>query len=47
VGNSRYQIVNRGTGTALDGAGSTSAGSTAVMWAPNTNTNNEWTLTGV
>jgi len=46
VGSGRYQIINRGTGTSLDGAG-TASGSTAVMWAPNTNTNNLWTITAV
>ncbi|MEV8443295.1 RICIN domain-containing protein [Actinosynnema sp. NPDC051121] len=45
VGNGRYQIVNRGTGTALDGAGNTTTGSDVVMWAPNGNTNNHWTIT--
>ena len=35
------------TGTALGGAGSITAGSTAVMWAPNRNTSNQWTLTAV
>ncbi|WP_281167355.1 hypothetical protein [Catelliglobosispora koreensis] len=29
--NVRYQIINRGTGTALDGMGNTTAGSTASM----------------
>ncbi|MFD0819385.1 RICIN domain-containing protein [Micromonospora zhanjiangensis] len=47
TGGGRYQIINRGTGTALDGSGSTTAGSTAVLWAPNTNTNNLWTITTV
>ena len=47
VGNGRYQIVNRGTGTALDGSGSTTVGSTTVLWTPNSSTNNEWTITGV
>lgn len=42
-----YRIVNRGTGTALDGAGRTTAGPSAVMWAPNRNTDNRWTLTAV
>ncbi|MEU4770191.1 RICIN domain-containing protein [Actinosynnema sp. NPDC023794] len=45
VGNSRYQIINRGTGAALDSAGNTTAGSDVVMWAPNGNTNNHWTIT--
>ena len=47
LGNGRYQIINRGTGTALDGAGNTAAGSTVTLWAPNTNTNNQWTITAV
>ncbi|WP_221519671.1 RICIN domain-containing protein [Nonomuraea jabiensis] len=46
TGNGRYQIINRGTGTALDGMGS-NAGSTVVMWTPNNSTNNQWTITGV
>ncbi|MFI0776388.1 hypothetical protein [Streptomyces sp. NPDC021212] len=33
-------------GTALDGSGSTTVGSTTVMWTPNSRTNNEWTITG-
>ncbi|MFC7385093.1 RICIN domain-containing protein [Sphaerisporangium rhizosphaerae] len=40
-----YQIINHGTGTALDGMGNTSAGSTIGMWTPNTSTNNLWTIT--
>ena len=43
----RYQIINRGTNTALDGMGNTAAGSTASMWAPNSHTNNQWTITAV
>ncbi len=45
--NGRNQIINRGTGTALDGMGNATAGSTVAMWAPNTSTNNQWTITGV
>ncbi|MET8161865.1 RICIN domain-containing protein [Sphaerisporangium sp. NPDC005289] len=45
TGDGRYQSINRGTGTALDGMGNTSAGSTAGMWTPNTSTNNLWTIT--
>ncbi|HEV2635603.1 MAG TPA: RICIN domain-containing protein [Actinocrinis sp.] len=40
-------IVNRGSGTALAGAGATTAGSTAELWAPNSSANNEWTITAV
>jgi hypothetical protein len=47
LGNGRYQIVNRGTNTALDGMGNSTVGSTVCMWAPNTNTNNQWTITAV
>ncbi|MET7422726.1 glycoside hydrolase N-terminal domain-containing protein [Dactylosporangium sp. NPDC005555] len=47
TGNGRRQIINRGTGTALDGMGNASAGSTVVLWAPNTNTNNQWTVTAL
>ena len=43
----RDRIVNRGTGTALDGAGNTTAGSTTVLWTPNSSTNNAWTITAV
>ena len=45
--NGRYQIVNRGTGTALDGAGNSTVGSTTVLWTPNGSTNNQWTITAV
>jgi hypothetical protein len=45
VGSGRYQVINRGTGTALDGMGRTTAGSTVGMWAANANTNNQWTVT--
>jgi len=45
TGNGRVQIINRGTGTALDGMGNATAGSTVAMWTPNTSTNNLWTLT--
>jgi len=31
----------------LDGTGSTVAGSTVGLWAPNSNTNNQWTITPV
>jgi alpha-L-fucosidase len=47
LGGGRYQIVNRGTGTALDGAGSTGIGSTTILWTPNSRTNNQWTITPV
>ena len=40
-------LAVRGTGTALDGAGSTNSGATTVMWTPNSSTNNEWTISGV
>jgi hypothetical protein len=45
VGGGYYRIVNRGTGTALDGAGNATVGSTVVLWAPNNSTNNQWTVT--
>ncbi|GAA1558866.1 glycoside hydrolase N-terminal domain-containing protein [Dactylosporangium maewongense] len=45
AGSGRRRIVNRGTGTALDGMGSTTAGSAVALWAPNSNTNNLWTVT--
>jgi len=45
VGGGRVQIINRGTGTALDGAGNSTVGSVASMWAPNNSTNNQWTMT--
>ncbi|WP_338013481.1 RICIN domain-containing protein [Saccharothrix sp. ALI-22-I] len=47
VGNGRYQIVNRGTGTALDGMGDSTVGATCGMWAPNSSPNNHWTITAV
>jgi alpha-L-fucosidase len=47
MGNGRYQIINRGTGTALDGAGVTTAGSTVKLWAVNPSTNQQWTITAV
>ena len=34
IGNGRYQIINRGTGTALDGMGNTTAGSTVPCGHP-------------
>jgi hypothetical protein len=45
VGNSRYQIINRGTGTALDSLGDGTVGSAAALWAPNASPNNRWTIT--
>jgi len=45
VGSGRYQIINRGTGTALDGMGNGAVGSTVGMWAPNGSTNNQWSIT--
>ena len=47
LGADRQQIVHRGTGTALDGSGSTTVGSTAVMWTPKSSTDNEWAVTAV
>jgi alpha-L-fucosidase len=47
MGNGLYQIINRGTGTALDGAGDRTVGDAAVLWAPNNNTNNQWTIAAV
>ena len=47
LGNGRYQIVNRATGTALDGMGNTTAGSSVGLWTPNSSTNNQWTITAV
>ena len=41
MGNGLYQIVNRGTGTALDGAGDRTVGDPVVLWAPNNSTNNQ------
>lgn len=42
-----HRLVNRGTGTALDGAGTTAAGSTAVLRAPNSSTSNTLTFPAV
>jgi hypothetical protein len=47
VGNGRYQIINRGTNTALDGMGDPTTGATCAMWAPNSSPNNHWTITAV
>ena len=47
VGNGRYQVINRGTGTALDGMGNATVGSTVCLWAPNANTNNHWIITAL
>jgi hypothetical protein len=47
LGNGRYQIINRGTGSALDSGSNTTVGSGVVLWAPNSNTNNHWTITAV
>ena len=38
LGSGRFQIINRGTGTALDGAGNSTAGSVAKLWMPNGST---------
>jgi alpha-L-fucosidase len=45
AGNGNYHIVNRTTGTALDGLGSTTIGSVTDMWAVNSSTNNEYSIT--
>ncbi|MDI1460779.1 RICIN domain-containing protein [Catellatospora sp. KI3] len=47
MGSGRYRIVNRGTSTALDGTGSTTAGSVCALWAPNTHTDNQRTIVAV
>jgi alpha-L-fucosidase len=47
MGAGRYQIVNRGTGTALDGRGDVASGSTVGLWAPDSSTNLQWTITAV
>ncbi|GGL21394.1 hypothetical protein GCM10007964_74160 [Sphaerisporangium melleum] len=47
MGNGRYQIVNRGTGTALDSGGSTTAGANVKLWAVGSSTNLQWTITTV
>lgn len=39
-----YQIINRGTGTALDDGGAPSQGSVTKLWAPNASPNNQWTV---
>jgi len=46
VGGGRYQIINRATRTALDGGGSNQVGSNTILWHPNGNTNNEWSIRG-
>jgi hypothetical protein len=43
----RHQIINRGTGTALDSLGNSTAGSGTAMWAPNSSPNNHWTIAPV
>ncbi|WP_189165768.1 RICIN domain-containing protein, partial [Sphaerisporangium melleum] len=47
LGNGRYQIVNRGTGTALDSGGTTTSGANVKLWAPLSSPNLEWTITAV
>jgi hypothetical protein len=47
VGNGRNQIINRGTGTALDNLGNSTPGSNTAMWAPNNSANNHWTIAPV
>jgi hypothetical protein len=37
--------VAAASGTGLDGAGSTTNGSTTVPWTPNNSTKNQWTST--
>jgi len=45
LGGGWYRIVDRGAGTALDGLGDTTPGSSTAMWAPNSSPNNHWTIT--
>ncbi|WP_461124401.1 hypothetical protein [Saccharothrix stipae] len=40
-------MVNRGTGTALDGMGDATVGATCAMWVPNSSPNNHWTVNAV
>ena len=47
VGNGRYQVVNRGTGTVLDSGGDATAGARVKLWAPGSSTNLQWTITAV
>ncbi|WP_433433019.1 hypothetical protein [Nonomuraea sp. CA-141351] len=44
MGGGRYEIINRGTGIALDGAGNATVGSD-VVWMPNGSTSNHGTIT--
>jgi hypothetical protein len=44
TGGGRYQVINRGTNTALDGMGATTAGSVCALWTPNSHTNNRWSI---
>ncbi|GAA3264256.1 hypothetical protein [Nonomuraea helvata] len=44
MGGGRYQIIDRGTGTALDGAGNATVGPD-VVWMPNGSTSNHGTIT--
>ena len=47
AGSGLFHIVNRGSGTALDGGGATTNGSTTELWTSNSSTNNEYTITAV
>jgi alpha-L-fucosidase len=45
VGSSRYQIINRGTGTALDSLGDRTVDSAAACGHPTPTPSNQWTIT--
>jgi len=47
VGSGRYQIINRGTGTGLDSGGDSTVGSRVKLWAPDSSTNLQWTITAI
>ncbi len=47
MGSGRYQIINRGTGTALDSGGVNTVGAPVKLWAPDSSTNLQWTIAAV
>ncbi|MEW9555351.1 RICIN domain-containing protein [Nonomuraea sp. NPDC050783] len=47
AGNGRYQIINRGTGTALDSGGDTTIGSKVKLWRLDWSPNLQWNITAL
>ena len=47
LGNSRFQTINRGTGTCLDSGGVATVGSTVTLCTADSSTNLQWTIAAV